>query len=92
MDKVKNLLDNIDDYKHKKVKQIAKEYELPNYKEVKDDEEQLLKDLKKFLIDLNFLIHRVNKSIPEKIFLPFPKKRITIVKKKLTKYNLKFLN
>lgn len=41
---------------------------------------------------LNFLIHRINKSIPEKIFLPFPKKRITKVKKKLTKYNLKFLN
>lgn len=40
----------------------------------------------------NFLIHRIKKNIPEKIFLPFPKKRITKLKKKLTKYNLKFLN
>jgi hypothetical protein len=40
----------------------------------------------------NFLIHRVRKNSPEKIFLPFPKKRITNVKKKLTKYNLKFIN
>lgn len=40
----------------------------------------------------NFLIHRIKKNSPEKIFLPFPKKRITNVKKNLTKYNLKFIN
>jgi 2-polyprenyl-3-methyl-5-hydroxy-6-metoxy-1,4-benzoquinol methylase len=40
----------------------------------------------------NFLIHRINKNIPEKIFLPFPKKRLRKIKKNLNKYNLIFLN
>jgi hypothetical protein len=40
----------------------------------------------------NFLIHRLKKDDNKKIFLPFPEKRLSKIKKNLKSYNLKFIN
>jgi 2-polyprenyl-3-methyl-5-hydroxy-6-metoxy-1,4-benzoquinol methylase len=40
----------------------------------------------------NFLIHRLKKNENKKIFLPFPEKRLSKIKKNLKNYNFKFIN